>query len=293
VWTGTPVEEVLFFAEGTKEELPANALVLDRRSDMRMTSPKPFTEVATPGTVVTIRRWPQADTRIEWQGERFALDEGDHLAERGDWQVFPESLPNIEVRLGAILALERIAQDSTATDEGRDHVRVMEILCAYIRENAPASEAQDHPYGEWVPLKGDATPEERAAHLERRDKRFGASSLGDGLVGTWAQPSDRSRRGGARTLRPTPTGCSTPLAPACPIAAMTTRPSAPMSSPGSRRSPVPGQGASAATPATASTFETATCNGPTSPASSSPAHASTGRVWRGHTSRRRGWRGRT
>lgn len=50
------------------------------------------------------------------------------------------TLPNIEVRIGAILSLERIAQDSTKHDKGRDHVRVMEILCAYIRENAPATD---------------------------------------------------------------------------------------------------------------------------------------------------------
>jgi uncharacterized protein YjbI with pentapeptide repeats len=36
--------------------------------------------------------------------------------------------PNIEVRLGAIYALERIAKDSE-----RDHWPVMEVLCAYIR----------------------------------------------------------------------------------------------------------------------------------------------------------------
>lgn len=40
--------------------------------------------------------------------------------------------PNLEVRIGAIYALERIAQDSL-----RDHIQIMEILCAYIRENAP------------------------------------------------------------------------------------------------------------------------------------------------------------
>jgi len=40
--------------------------------------------------------------------------------------------PNLEVRIGAIYALERIAQDSP-----RDHIQIMEILCAYIRENAP------------------------------------------------------------------------------------------------------------------------------------------------------------
>lgn len=54
-----------------------------------------------------------------------------------------ETRPNLEVRIGAILSLERIAQDSTRYDRGRDHVRVMEILCAYVRENAPASSAQD------------------------------------------------------------------------------------------------------------------------------------------------------
>ncbi len=48
--------------------------------------------------------------------------------------------PNLEVRIGAIYALERIAQDSD-----RDHVQIMEILCAYIRQNAPASEAVPWP----------------------------------------------------------------------------------------------------------------------------------------------------
>ena len=41
--------------------------------------------------------------------------------------------PNVEVRLGAIYALERIAFDSP-----RDHWPVMEVLTAYVRQNAPA-----------------------------------------------------------------------------------------------------------------------------------------------------------
>ena len=41
--------------------------------------------------------------------------------------------PNIEVRLGAIYALERIARDSP-----RDHWTIMEVLTAYVRQNAPA-----------------------------------------------------------------------------------------------------------------------------------------------------------
>ncbi len=41
--------------------------------------------------------------------------------------------PNIEVRIGAIYALERIAKLNL--DE---HIQIMEILCAYVRENAKA-----------------------------------------------------------------------------------------------------------------------------------------------------------
>ncbi len=40
--------------------------------------------------------------------------------------------PNIEVRVGAILALERIARMNDSV-----HVQIMEILCTYIRANAP------------------------------------------------------------------------------------------------------------------------------------------------------------
>ena len=50
--------------------------------------------------------------------------------------------PNIEVRIGGLLSIERIAQDSVTYDKGRDHVRMMEILCAYVRNNAPASDLE-------------------------------------------------------------------------------------------------------------------------------------------------------
>ena len=49
------------------------------------------------------------------------------------------------ITVGAIYALERIAQDSE-----RDHIPVMETLCTYIRENAPPSGADD---------KGDDWPD--------------------------------------------------------------------------------------------------------------------------------------
>src|SRR5207248_11751254 len=39
--------------------------------------------------------------------------------------------PDLEVRLGGIYALERIARDSS-----RDHWTIMEVLTAYVRQNA-------------------------------------------------------------------------------------------------------------------------------------------------------------
>jgi len=45
--------------------------------------------------------------------------------------------PSLEVRIGAIYALERISQDSE-----RDHIQIMEILCAYIRQNAKTSDLE-------------------------------------------------------------------------------------------------------------------------------------------------------
>lgn len=50
---------------------------------------------------------------------------------------------NVEVRLGAIYALQRISRASET-----DHIPVMETLCAYIRENAIEGEPEDGPEGE-------------------------------------------------------------------------------------------------------------------------------------------------
>ena len=85
----------------------------------------------------TVATWPEERTVIQWQGETVDLKDGETIGVEGPWQAFSETVPNIEVRIGGLLSLERIAQDSTHYDKGRDHVRVMEILCAYVRENAP------------------------------------------------------------------------------------------------------------------------------------------------------------
>ena len=74
------------------------------------------------------------------------------------------SEPNLEVRIGAIYALERIAQDSD-----RDHVQIMEILCAYIRQNAPAPQSDDWPQLEMKKSEEDGPLE---ADWEERREAF-------------------------------------------------------------------------------------------------------------------------
>ncbi len=66
--------------------------------------------------------------------------------------------PNIEVRIGAIFALERVSQDSE-----RDHIQIMEILCAYIRENAGAG-GPDLPEGELDPQQWSDWGKENRRH---------------------------------------------------------------------------------------------------------------------------------
>jgi uncharacterized protein YjbI with pentapeptide repeats len=46
----------------------------------------------------------------------------------GEQQTHTETEPNLEVRLGAIYALERVARDSE-----RDHQSITDVLCAYVR----------------------------------------------------------------------------------------------------------------------------------------------------------------
>ena len=73
--------------------------------------------------------------------------------------------PNIEVRLGAIYALERIARDSE-----RDHVPVMETLCAYIRENAREEPPRDFPLS--PPDVDDDTVEEEVRDTRRATREL-------------------------------------------------------------------------------------------------------------------------
>ncbi|SPF80880.1 pentapeptide repeat-containing protein [Pseudoprimorskyibacter insulae] len=76
--------------------------------------------------------WNVTNSEIQWFQEDANIPRNAKNPKHKEWQVFSETVPNLEVRIGAIYALERISQASD-----RDHVRVMEILCAYVRETSP------------------------------------------------------------------------------------------------------------------------------------------------------------
>src|SRR5215207_8926065 len=65
------------------------------------------------------------------------------------------SKPRLEVRLGGIYALERIAWDSPK----RDYSTVMEVLTAYIRENTPQAPGPFEESSDAAPTSNEATAE--------------------------------------------------------------------------------------------------------------------------------------
>ncbi|MEM1151875.1 MAG: pentapeptide repeat-containing protein [Pseudomonadota bacterium] len=160
---------------------------------------------------------------FEWQGEAPTLPEGAiRTKNEADWKPAERTVANIEVRVGGLLALERLARQRAQAavedrasalkaektliaeyektpltlnilrfpsaerassdslkgpnrrssdtvldhDGARDHVRIMEILCTYIRENAKAADAPQHGLSPWPEY-----PEKPSADdLKRREK---------------------------------------------------------------------------------------------------------------------------
>ena len=82
-------------------------------------------------------------------------------------QTGPDNKPLLEVRMGGIFALERIARESP-----KDHWPIMQVLTAYIRENAPWPTKEDPDPPEQTPTDIQATLDvlkNRARHYRSRD----------------------------------------------------------------------------------------------------------------------------
>lgn len=92
-----------------------------------------------------------------------------------------ETRPALEIRLGAIYALERIAQDSL-----RDHWMIMETLQAYIRHNRPVVEDDEDDNGEvHAPPREDV--QAALTVIARRTARGRDYEKKHGLLVDWSQ----------------------------------------------------------------------------------------------------------
>ncbi|MCB1417506.1 MAG: pentapeptide repeat-containing protein [Notoacmeibacter sp.] len=136
VFYGKPTTMTHSVDVGASFEVPEKSEVVSSAKQQPWVNPR--TDDVEINDEYEVRTWPNVRTEIEWRDEKLKLEQTDKVSAEGDWQVFKQTVPNLEVRIGAIYALERIAQDSL-----RDHIQIMEILCAYIRENAEASDIRD------------------------------------------------------------------------------------------------------------------------------------------------------
>lgn len=83
------------------------------------------------GDIFTVKMWTREDTVVEWQDQSLNDFGEAKVKKMGDWNAIGQSLPNIEVRIGGLLSLELLMKDNP-----EHYVTIMEILTAYIRENA-------------------------------------------------------------------------------------------------------------------------------------------------------------
>jgi hypothetical protein len=92
-------------------------------------------------------------TRDQQVTERFtrAIDQLGATDDKGE--------KKLEIRLGGIYALERIAVDSLAMENspGRDYSTVMEVLTAYVRENTPQAPGPSNGSSDAASVDAEAT----------------------------------------------------------------------------------------------------------------------------------------
>jgi len=91
------------------------------------------------------------------------------------------SVPNIEVRLGAIYALQRVMNQSDA-----DYLPILKTLCAYVRENATFQERPSFSEGPPLPEPPEP-PEGREETPEELRERLEAISLHAQNLQAWGE----------------------------------------------------------------------------------------------------------
>ena len=130
----------------------------------------------------------------------FELTEQGQVTERFTKAIEQLGSDKLDVRIGGIYALERIARDSA-----HDHPTVMEVLTAFIRQHSPIPLRQPMPDGSLGPELPPPRPDVQAAvtvvgrrkNPDERDKRFinltGADLTGADLTGADLTDADLNR----------------------------------------------------------------------------------------------------
>ena len=126
--------------------------------------------VVAAGLYLTLRRIQATERRADAATDQVAasmkqvaaMEEG-QITERFTQAIEQLGSERLQIRLGAIYALERIAKDS-----GDDHPVVLKVLCAFLREESRKP----------LPSKGAARVGEREASQPRADMRAAAEVIG-------------------------------------------------------------------------------------------------------------------
>jgi hypothetical protein len=153
-WYDRTRYQVLLFVGGTALFVLAGGLILDWYIEPRTSGQKK--DLVQALGLLTAGVAGAVGIFFTWRGQRItqeSLQDNLHLAREGQiTERFTRAIEQLgatddkgekklEIRLGGIYALERIAVDSFAMEDspGRDYSTVMEVLTAYVRENTQAS----------------------------------------------------------------------------------------------------------------------------------------------------------
>ena len=127
-----------------------------------------------------------------YTGRTFALNRAGQLTDRFTKAIEQLASKALDVRLGGIYALERIARDSK-----EDHPQVFEVLTAYVREHARRS---DREHAQGPDAEAGTTPDHRAANTLDTDVQAVLTVAGRRNLAH--EPSDPLRLNLSRALGP-------------------------------------------------------------------------------------------
>ena len=166
----TIIALLIFIPQWQAAHIANDAVRLEREDSTRRTLAQIMG--GTVGLVIIYITWQ----RLQVAREELRVAQEGQVTERFSRAIDHLGNDSLDVRLGAIYALERIARDSR-----QDHGPIMEILTAYVREHAP-----------WKPPRKDQQQETDQQHSETpSDMAEDYSSTFDlGIEGDDASPLD-------------------------------------------------------------------------------------------------------